>query len=64
MQPMREFPFCASDHLEVIDVEHEPILLAVQCKECAALGPHSTSPHAEHAIHAWNQRFGRLSLVK
>jgi Lar family restriction alleviation protein len=63
-EPLRDCPFCADSKLDVIELEREPIMLAVRCKECGATGPRSESPHPEHAVHAWNQRFGRLSLVK
>ena len=57
-------PFCASDDLEVIAVEQDPAMLAVCCKECGATGPVSLSDNPAYAIDSWNQRTGRLSLVK
>ena len=54
---------CASDDLEVFEV-HARITLAVRCKECGAQGPRSLSDDPAHAVFAWNQRFGRLSVVK
>ena len=59
-------PHCASSDLEVAQVEFEQRpALAVRCRECGAAGPpsHSTDP-PDHAVSAWNQRMGRLSLVK
>ena len=57
-------PFCASDDFAVIDVEQDPMMLAVQCKECGAVGPRSLSDNPAHAVQSWNQRMGRLSVVR
>jgi Lar family restriction alleviation protein len=58
-------PHCASSDVEVVGVQYEERpALAVHCKECGAIGPHSESPEPAHAIHAWNQRAGRLTVVK
>jgi uncharacterized Zn finger protein len=64
MDRIRECPHCASDHLDVIDIEHDPVVLAVRCNECGAQGPRSESADPVHAIQAWNLRYGRLSIVK
>ena len=55
-------PHCASDDLGVVIIEQLP--LAVRCRECGATGPRSASDDPAHAIFAWNQRMGRLALVK
>ena len=34
--------------------------LAVRCRECDAIGPHSLSDDPAHAVFSWNQRMGRL----
>jgi hypothetical protein len=60
---MRECSHCAGDDL-VVELEHDPVVLAVKCNDCGAQGPRSGSPRAEHAVRAWNLRYGRLSLVK
>jgi hypothetical protein len=63
MEPQSS-PFCASDDLDVIAVERDTAMLAVSCKDCGATGPLSLSDDPAHAIHMWNQRQGRLSVVK
>jgi len=59
-------PHCASSELELelIVVEHDPRTLAVHGKECGARGPLSLSADPAHAVFAWNQRTGRLTVVK
>ena len=37
---------------------------AVRCSECLAQGPHSVGEEPVHAVTMWNQRQGRLSVVK
>jgi transcription elongation factor Elf1 len=64
MEAMRECPFCAHGELVVDTVEHDPAVLAVQCPECGATGPLSLSSDPAHAVFAWNQRIGRMTLVK
>ena len=60
-----ECPHCASAVLEVVRVEFELRgALAVRCKECGASGRPSHTADPQHAVSAWNQRMGRLSLVK
>lgn len=61
---MRECPFCAHGQLDVVAVEHDSRVLAVKCIECGATGPRSLSDDPAHTIFAWNQRVGRLSVVK
>ena len=51
--------------LEVVRVEFELRgALAVRCKECGASGPPSHTADPQHAVSAWNQRAGRLTVVK
>jgi uncharacterized Zn finger protein len=58
-------PHCASSDVEVVGVQYEERpALAVHCKECGAFGPPSQSTAPEHAIAVWNQRAGRLTVVK
>jgi len=57
-------PFCASSGLEVVEVEESPRALSVHCPECGATGPVSLSDDPKHAMHAWNQRLGRMSRVR
>ena len=57
-------PHCASDDLAVIEIEIDTVALAVRCNECGATGPVSLSDDPAHAIFAWNQRMGRLTVVK
>ena len=57
-------PFCAHDEAAVVVVEQQPMTWAVRCPECFATGPHSVSDSPVHAIVAWNQRQGRLTVVK
>ena len=38
--------------------------LAVRCNECGAFGPPSHSDDPKHAIFAWNQRMGRLTVAR
>jgi hypothetical protein len=38
--------------------------VAVRCKECGAFGPPSHGEDPKHAIFGWNQRQGRLTVVK
>jgi Lar family restriction alleviation protein len=64
MDRIRECPHCASNDLGVIEVEYQPVVLAVKCNECGATGPRSVSDDPKQAIFAWNQRMGRLTLVK
>jgi Lar family restriction alleviation protein len=59
-----ECPHCASDDLAVIEIEDDPVAFAVRCSECGATGPVSLSDDPAHAVFAWNQRMGRLSVVK
>jgi len=40
------------------------VMLAVSCKECGATGPLSLSDDPARAIHSWDQRMGRLNIVK
>jgi uncharacterized Zn finger protein len=65
MESTRDCPHCASSDLDVIAVEHdEGPALAVLCKECGMTGPRSSSSDPAHAMFAFNQRAGWLSLVK
>ena len=64
MEKPLDCPFCASDDLDVSEVEQGCRMLAVFCKECGAQGPLSLGNDPIHAIHSWNQRQGRLSIVK
>jgi len=58
-------PHCASDDVAAIVVEHQPMTTwAVRCSECLATGPRSTADDPVQAINAWNQRQGRLTVVK
>ena len=57
-------PHCASDGLRVIEIESEPVALAVKCNECGATGPRSSSADPAQAIFAWNQRMGRMLVVR
>jgi hypothetical protein len=50
--------------LQRIVVDDHPRTLAARCKECGAVGPRSVSDDPAHAVTAWNQRQGRLSVVK
>ena len=62
--PDASVPFCTHDEAAVVVVEQQPMTWAVRCPECFATGPHSVSDNPVHAITAWNQRQGRISLVK
>jgi uncharacterized Zn finger protein len=64
MDSPRDCPFCAGDNFDAAVVQDEPRVLAVRCAECGAVGPHSHSPKPQHAIGAWNLRYGRLTLVR
>jgi Lar family restriction alleviation protein len=64
MEKPLDCPFCASDDLDVTEVDQDCRMLAVFCNECGAQGPLSLCNDRAHAIHSWNQRPGRLSLVK
>jgi Lar family restriction alleviation protein len=55
-------PHCGSDDVDVV-VDRDPIAIAVRCNECSATGPHSLGD-PPNAIFAWNQRQGRLTVVK
>ena len=55
---------CASGDVAVGVVEQQPITWAVRCSECSATGPDSVSDDPAHAIVAWNQRMGRLTVAK
>lgn len=57
-------PFCADEKVEVIVVRDEPAVLAMKCSQCGALVPSSHSPEPANAVHAWNQRMGRLTVAK
>ena len=61
---IEDCPFCASDWLEVVQIDDDPRAHAVRCNECGAMGPCSLSDDPAHAVFAWNQRMGRISLVK
>jgi hypothetical protein len=56
-------PFAGEDKLEVIVAQEAPRAYVVRCAECGAQGPDDNAK-PEHAVFAWNQRLGRLSLVK
>ena len=66
MERPRDCPFCAHDDLEVVTLEREPFVIigVVGCPECGAMGPRSTSDDPAHAVAAWNQRMGRLTVAK
>jgi uncharacterized Zn finger protein len=58
-------PRCASSDVEVVPVEYERRpAFGVRCNECGAFGPPSHSLDPQHAIAAWNQRQGRVTVVK
>ena len=63
MNRMLPCPHCASDNLEVVVVLQESRVLAVRCRECGARGPESLGNETD-AMFAWNQRMGRLTVVK
>jgi hypothetical protein len=63
MEPLRECPCCADDKLEVIVAQEAPRQYVVRCAECDAQGP-GDNGEPEHAIAAWNLRYGRLTLVR
>jgi Lar family restriction alleviation protein len=60
---MRECPFCADGKLDVIVVLDEPANYVVRCEECGAQGP-GDNAEPEHAIAAWNLRYGRLTVIR
>ena len=60
---VRDCTHCGCDDLQVIELERDPIVLAVRCSECGASGPRSLSSDSAHAVFAWNHRVGRLSVV-
>lgn len=59
----RDCPFCAHGEVDVVSLGDEPAGFAVRCLECGAIGPRSRTADPIHAVHAWNQRQGRLSTV-
>jgi transcription elongation factor Elf1 len=63
MERMRECPLCADGKLDVIVVQDAPRRYVVRCQECGAQGPGGNGK-PEHAVDAWNLRYGRLVLVK
>ena len=65
MDKMLECPHCASADLEVMGIEYvDRPAPAVHCKERGAFDPPSHADNPKHAVYAWNQRMGRMSLVK
>ena len=58
-----ECPHCASSDLEVTLVSIEPRKLALRCKGCSARG-HESLDLEKDAVFAWNQRMGRLTVVR
>jgi hypothetical protein len=56
-------PFCANSDVVVLE-QTSPRALAVQCRECGVTGPRCLSSDPAHAVFAWNQRMGRMSLIK
>jgi hypothetical protein len=56
-------PFCAHSDVAVVEVEPDAGALAVRCPECGATGPQSLSDDPAHAVFAWNQRMGRLTVA-
>jgi hypothetical protein len=65
MEKLLDCPHCVSSDVDVVIVEYEQRpALAVRWRECGAIGPPSHSDDPKHAVHSWNLRVGRLSVVK
>ena len=64
MDQPRDCPFCAHGDVAVLVVERHPLAYAVRCTECSATGPRMMSDDPQHAVTVWNQRQGRLSVVR